>query len=97
MPVYEYACGACGGFAAERPMAEYDLPAPCPACGQAAPRALTLPQVAGMDGARRTAMAVNERSAYAPRSARTEGTGVPVKPRAPVKGFAGARPWMISH
>jgi hypothetical protein len=78
-------------------MAEYDLPAVCPACGQAAPRTLTLPQVAGMDGARRTAMAVNERSAHAPRSSRAEGAGLPATQVARVKGFAGSRPWMISH
>jgi len=73
-------------------MADYDLPAPCPACGQPSPRSLTLPWVAGMDAARRTAMAVNERSAHAPRSARS---GVPPKP--PAMKRAGSRPWMISH
>jgi hypothetical protein len=75
-------------------MAEYDLPVPCPGCGQASPRALTLPQLAGMDGTRRVALAANERSAHAPRSTRD---GLPAKRAEKVKGFAGRRPWMISH
>jgi hypothetical protein len=89
-------------FSAVRPMAAYDLPADCPCCGQAAPRTLTLPQLAGMDGARRVAAAVNERSAHAPRSTRSHGAGCPCcRPKAAtagvVKGAAGKRPWMISH
>lgn len=44
MPTYEYDCAACGPFSTLRPMAEYALPAPCPACGAAAPRALSSAQ-----------------------------------------------------
>jgi len=82
-------------------MSEYDQPEPCPACGQACQRSLTLPQVAGMDGARRLAASVNERSTHAPRSTRTHGSGCaccrPKTTAARTKGFAGTRPWMISH
>lgn len=100
MPTYAYDCAECGGFDALRPLAEYDLPAACPGCGQACARALTLPHVAGMDGAQRVAAATNERSAHAPRSTRMHGGGcaccTPKRPGA-AKGFPAARPWMISH
>jgi hypothetical protein len=52
-----------------RPMAQYDQPAECPACGQSAPRAfLTAPRLAVMTSERRAAFSTNERSAHAPRS-----------------------------
>ena len=103
MPVYRYECAGCGGFEDARAMSEYDRPVPCPACGEAAPRALTVPAYAAMDGGRRTAAATNERSAHAPASTRTHGAGCACC-RAPglrradgLKSFGGARPWMISH
>jgi putative FmdB family regulatory protein len=43
MPIYSYACAACGPFSAMRPLAEYRAPAPCPACGSASDRVLTAP------------------------------------------------------
>jgi putative FmdB family regulatory protein len=99
--LYEYACETCGVFSATRPMAEYDLPAYCPACAVACPRTLTLPQLAGMDGARRQAAAVNERSAHAPKSTRTHGSGCaccrPKPAGSQTNKSAGTRPWMISH
>ena len=102
MPSYQYACPACGAFSAMRPLAEYDLPAPCPGCGQECPRALTVPHFANMDANRRVAAAVNERSANAPRSTRKHGPGCACcapksKPPGQAKGFPAARPWMISH
>jgi putative FmdB family regulatory protein len=39
MPKYEYDCQRCGLFADYRPLAEYELPVPCPTCGIEAPRA----------------------------------------------------------
>jgi putative FmdB family regulatory protein len=67
MPVYDYLCDRCGPFTDLRPMAEYDLPRDCPACGEAAARALlTAPHFAAMPAERRLAHATNERSASAP-------------------------------
>jgi putative FmdB family regulatory protein len=100
MPTYAYDCPRCGGFDEDRPLAEYDLPAACPGCGQESPRALTLPQFATMDGVRRVAAATNERSANAPRSTRSHGGGCACcAPRqgAAIKGSGTSRPWMISH
>ncbi len=97
MPVYTYDCTACGPFDGMRPLAEYDQPACCPGCGRAAPRALTLPAFAAMDGARRVAMATNEHSAHAPQSSRTHPAGCgccrPAGTRRAdgLKSFAGGR------
>lgn len=67
MPVYDYLCDACGPFSEMRPMADYDLPRECPACGKQSPRAfLTAPYFAAMAADRRLAYATNERSASAP-------------------------------
>ena len=45
MPTYDYDCDRCGPFSESHPMAEFDLPQSCPACGDPAPRALTAAQV----------------------------------------------------
>ncbi|HVV92043.1 MAG TPA: FmdB family zinc ribbon protein [Hyphomicrobiales bacterium] len=45
MPNYEYACGDCGPFNAWRPMAESDLPTPCPECAAPAPRSMAAPRL----------------------------------------------------
>ena len=69
MPVYEYRCDACGPFTQMRPMAEYEQPTPCPACGAAAPRViLTAPHCSTLSTQSRLAHATNERSAHAPRT-----------------------------
>jgi len=48
MPFYDYECGECGPFTANRPMAEFDQPNPCPACGAVARRVLlTAPRIGG--------------------------------------------------
>jgi putative FmdB family regulatory protein len=71
MPIYEYECTDCGGFAASRPMALYKEPADCPGCGQASPRALlSAPAFSAMPGNVRKAHAINEKSAHAPRESR---------------------------
>jgi putative FmdB family regulatory protein len=55
MPKYEYDCPRCGLFSDFRPMAEYEQPAACPACGAEAPRAaLSFPAISTAVG---TAMA----------------------------------------
>jgi putative FmdB family regulatory protein len=57
MPTYEYECEDCGPFTEIRPMAEYDLPQPCPDCGNPAPRLLTAAAIGG-GGAREEAGAM---------------------------------------
>ena len=47
MPTYEYECPDCGPFTDIRPMAEFERPQPCPACGQMAARLLTAPALGG--------------------------------------------------
>ena len=112
MPMYDYACAACGPFTAYRAMSDYDKPLACETCGAPAPRAiLRAPALASMDASVRGGMAVNERSRHEPRrssSAHPSGCGccsssrsfaaTPVAAgRSAAKSFPGARPWMISH
>jgi putative FmdB family regulatory protein len=47
MPTYDYDCERCGPFSESHPMVEFALPQACPACGDAAPRALTSPAIGG--------------------------------------------------
>ncbi|WP_267361750.1 MULTISPECIES: zinc ribbon domain-containing protein [unclassified Methylobacterium] len=64
MPIYDYACEACGPFTAMRPMAEFRDPCACPECRVGALRTfLSAPAIARMDPARRSALASNERDA----------------------------------
>jgi putative FmdB family regulatory protein len=113
MPMYEYLCEGCGPFAEIRPMAEYDRPSACPACGVDAPRViLTAPNFSSLSDTRRLAHATNERSASAPRTlaetksahgrgcsccAGTSKSSRSVKTKSGAKTFPKARPWMISH
>ncbi|WP_426314431.1 FmdB family zinc ribbon protein [Methylobacterium fujisawaense] len=105
MPVYDYACEACGPFTVMRPMAEFRDPHDCPDCGSSSQRAfLTAPRIAGMDAGLRAAHATNERSRHAPRRSGSHGAGCgccsPKKTAAApaaAKSFPSARPWMISH
>jgi len=111
MPLYEYACGDCGGFTASNPMSQYREPQPCPACGLLADRALlSAPALATMSAAKRSAHATNERSAHMPRTSAEPGarhgagcsccsTGKSNVVTAPdgSKAFPTKRPWMISH
>ncbi|AYO83819.1 FmdB family zinc ribbon protein [Methylobacterium brachiatum] len=105
MPVYDYACTACGPFTAMRPMAEFKDPHACPDCGEACQRAfLTAPRISGMDSRLKAAHATNERSRHAPRRSSGHGAGcgccAPKKTNAApaaAKSFPSARPWMISH
>jgi len=104
MPTYDYRCSACGDFAVMRPMARRDEPAGCPACGMLAGRALVAaPSLACMNGGARSAHAVNERSAAAPKESRLHGAGCgccgakELAGRPEAAKSAGSRPWMISH
>jgi putative FmdB family regulatory protein len=113
MPTYDYACPACGGFDAYRPLGERNQPAHCPDCGTASPRVFaTAPRLALMDSATRTAIGVNERARHEPKTSRDyqrlkhpAGCGCcsPGRSKATVtapngaKAFPSKRPWMISH
>jgi hypothetical protein len=91
-------------------MAEFDKPHDCPDCGERAPRVLlTAPRMATMSTESRIAHATNERSAHAPRSSKSHGTGcsccsgkstskrIVKQGKDGSKSFPTARPWMISH
>jgi len=86
VPLYEYECGACGGFAATRPMSASAHPAPCPGCGGAAPRILSATAVTHGRGRRR-------RGAPEPRLVSHQRE--PTKPK-PIAA-QGDRPWMLGH
>jgi len=68
MPTYEYECENCGPFTETHPMAEFDRPQPCPDCGTAAPRLLTLPAI-------RSGGATMQDAAVAPAKAHPGGCG----------------------
>ncbi|MBU4609236.1 zinc ribbon domain-containing protein [Achromobacter sp. GG226] len=104
MPVYEYACTACGtGFDALVPLARRQEPAACPACGSSAGRTIaTPPALSALTAAARSAHATNERSRHEPRSTARHGMSCTCcTPKTTANGqpkaFPGARPWMISH
>ena len=108
MPHYDYDCAACGPFGAERRLADWSTPCPCPRCGLPAPRGLARPAFSGIDGGQRRAIEGNERARHEPArvsgGAHASGCGCcrPVSGAkrnaqsvAPKSG--GTRPWMISH
>jgi len=69
MPSYDYLCAGCGPFRLIRSMAESALAQACPACGEAAPRALLFaPAMSSLSTSQRMAAATNERSRHAPKS-----------------------------
>lgn len=90
MPVYEFACAACGGFTAWRPMAESSAPAPCPGCGAGADRVLSATAGFGRGAARpgREPQLVQRRPADPPPAPNPN----PI-PTGPPHG----RPWMLGH
>ncbi|MGP0059766.1 MAG: FmdB family zinc ribbon protein [Beijerinckiaceae bacterium] len=111
MPVYDYVCVDCGPFSELKPMSAWSDPCGCPLCGQSCERAiLRAPFIAGMDPTKRTAFAVNERSAHEPQlsrnAQRVHAAGCaccrPLSRKTKTspsgaKSFPTARPWMISH
>ena len=66
MPIYEYSCPQCGPFTALRPLAQFDLPTPCPSCGASAERALLTAPSLGFGAARRRAAGLSSDEATAP-------------------------------
>lgn len=112
MPVYDYLCDDCGPFTDMRPMSECDEPGDCPKCAGPSPRAiLRAPNFLCMPADKRKAIAVNERSANAPKTldqykashgagcgcCSTKPSRLVKKTRSGAKSFPTARPWMISH
>ncbi|MGY6270320.1 zinc ribbon domain-containing protein [Achromobacter denitrificans] len=110
MPMYDYACGRCGEFAALAPLARWRDPAACPRCAEPSDRIVGgAPAISTLSSAVNRARAVNERSANEPRSSRSghgmncgccsgaARTGQTRTAPDGAKSFAGARPWMISH
>lgn len=104
MPLYNYVCRSHGEFAEWRAMSESAEPAPCPACGSSAPRAISVPSLALMDSATRKAHHINERSADQPRVVKANEPGAPAKHghghdhgRTPSHRHGPSRPWMIGH
>lgn len=67
MPIYDYACDACGPFTAMRPMAQFRDPCTCPECGTAVARAfLSAPAIVVGNANGRVARAVTSPSATDP-------------------------------
>ncbi|HEC75408.1 MAG TPA: zinc ribbon domain-containing protein [Methylophaga aminisulfidivorans] len=75
MPIYDYRCEQCGEFSALRKMSESSLPCTCESCGEQAPRIISAPNLALMNGNTRSAYERNEKSAHAPRQARRSSCG----------------------
>jgi len=88
MPLYEYACDDCGGFAASRPMAESARPAPCPVCGEPAPRILSVTAVGHGRGRRRRGV---------PEPRLVSHQHEPESPKPKPHAAHGDRPWMLGH
>ena len=67
MPVYVFACPACGRFELTRPMTRADGAARCPECHQEARRVFTPPNHALLTNGVRRALGAEEASAHEPR------------------------------
>ena len=90
MPLYEYDCGGgCGSFSASRPMVQSSLPAPCPTCGDQAPRILSVTAVRHGRGRRR-------RGVPEPRLVEKKERDAPLA-RPPAHAHTAGRPWMLGH
>jgi putative FmdB family regulatory protein len=111
MPFYDFECPACGRFTLLKPIARRDEPQDCPACGAMARReVVTAAALSCMTTPALKAAVVNEQSCHAPRvwqpgergSDKPQRTGereASARRRSSpqMKGFPGARPWMIGH
>lgn len=67
MPIYGYQCDDCGPFSEFCKMADFDKPAPCPACGELAPREASAAYLGRMQPNNRKAHALNEKNSSEPR------------------------------
>jgi len=89
MPIYDYACDACGPFTAIQPMAQFRDACACPDCGAGAARTfLSAPAIIGGQAAGRVAFAATDPSAPPARpasAAHPAGCGCCMR-RAPLPG-----------
>jgi putative FmdB family regulatory protein len=93
MPVYAFACAACGPFDLQRPVGDAANAGACPACGAPAPRLFTPPGVARTPAPLRAARDREDRSAHRPDVVRApSGGSVPWAHR-----HAPAPPWTVGH
>ena len=105
MPVYEYECEGHGPFTLVRPMSRAGEGGQCPACGGAARRVITPPNLFTMSPSARDAAFRNERSRHEPRlrrsgcAHRAGASGSSAEPGAPLKpqSYTGVRPWVVEH
>jgi putative FmdB family regulatory protein len=97
VPLYPFACAACGPFDVQRPMAAAAEPADCPQCAERAVRIYTAPgSTTRTPGA--MAEAVDERSRHAPeRVTRAPGGGHGHDHGGASHNSSPGRPWQISH
>ena len=103
MPLYDYACEACGEFRAWQPMSQSAAAADCPTCGDPAMRSVASPFIASMNPNTRIAHQRNEKSAHEPQLV---SRGEMERQGAKRSGGHGhhrghhhhqSRPWMIGH
>lgn len=67
MALYPYECAVCGPFEGWRPISQALEDAPCPNCGMASPRRISMPFLPAVSRQDRRAHELNERSADRPR------------------------------
>ncbi len=67
MALYPYECPVCGPFEGWRPISLALEDAPCPNCGTASPRRISMPFLPAVSRQVRRAHELNERSADRPR------------------------------
>ncbi len=98
MPLYDYLCRKCGPFRDWRPMSRSNAPAPCPACGKAGGRAMSLPNMNLLSGTERQAHHRNEKSADSPEVVQSIGDrGHHGHEHGKGKLKRSRHPWMIGH
>ncbi|MEK6441906.1 FmdB family zinc ribbon protein [Pseudonocardia sp. T1-2H] len=81
MPVYVFACPACGRFELTRPMTRAGEAAACPECGREARRVFTPPNHPLLRSEVRRALGAEEASAHEPRVV-SQTRGRPLRHRA---------------
>lgn len=90
MPLYEYRCNSCGEFEVWRSMSQYNAPANCPQCSQAAIKIFSAPNINLNSG---SLSAIASKSSE-PRLVKKE-LREPSKPK--YQSSTASRPWMFSH
>ncbi len=112
MPLYDYACEACGEFRAWQPMSQSMATVDCPTCGDPAMRSVAAPFIASMNPNTRIAHQRNEKSAHEPQvmsHVQLERTSVKrshalghhhhgdCSAKGGPREHRSSRPWMIGH